>query len=368
MNFKFYPKESKLYDFLKFPELLFYNENEEDDGNFGELIDDTPMAKEYKIFVERIRDQLAPFENEIKIFYPKYLYRKYGFIDLIFRKYNIFEYDEQRYLEMLSNMEGNEINNAIVYGILSNDDYDGSYEQMHKKAELISQNKADVVTLIKGLALDDSLKWNLFLMIDDPVNYMKRFVKLMYKILPIFESNYLPYDTKIKDYGLYLSGFLNKNGVSGLDNISYSMVDSNILDPRENNILISLVEAFVIRIMTVTRENYIVWGIYIEEAFQIMKDINEDKLIERIQIFKNLGDKTRYQVLRLVANGETSTKNIAEELGVSSATISYHLNNLTTSRIIRLDKNQDKYSYIVDYKLLEDVIEGLKEDLQFSRV
>src|SRR5699024_3124735 len=254
------------------------------------------------------------------------------------------------------------------YGILSNDDYDGSYEQMHKKAELISQNKADVVTLIKGLALDDSLKWNLFLMIDDPVNYMKRFVKLMYKILPIFESNYLPYDTKIKDYGLYLSGFLNKNGVSGLDNISYSMVDSNILDPRENNILISLVEAFVIRIMTVTRENYIVWGIYIEEAFQIMKDINEDKLIERIQIFKNLGDKTRYQVLRLVANGETSTKNIAEELGVSSATISYHLNNLTTSRIIRLDKNQDKYSYIVDYKLLEDVIEGLKEDLQFSRV
>src|SRR5699024_4094241 len=232
MNFKFYPKESKLYDFLKFPELLFYNENEEDDGNFGELIDDTPMAKEYKIFVERIRDQLAPFENEIKIFYPKYLYRKYGFIDLIFRKYNIFEYDEQRYLKMLSNMEGNEINNAIVYGILSNDDYDGSYEQMHKKAELISQNKADVVTLIKGLALDDSLKWNLFLMIDDPVNYMKRFVKLMYKILPIFESNYLPYDTKIKDYGLYLSGFLNKNGVSGLDNISYSMVDSHILDPR----------------------------------------------------------------------------------------------------------------------------------------
>lgn len=26
MNFKFYPKESKIYDFLKFPRLLFYRE------------------------------------------------------------------------------------------------------------------------------------------------------------------------------------------------------------------------------------------------------------------------------------------------------------------------------------------------------
>ena len=43
-------------------------------------------------------------------------------------------------------------------------------------------------------------------------------------------------------------------------------------------------------------------------SLQKMKEINENKTIERVQIFKNLGDKTRYEVLKLIAEGETSTK------------------------------------------------------------
>lgn len=102
-----------------------------------------------------------------------------------------------------------------------------------------------------------------------------------------------------------------------------------------------------------------------EEAFRKMKEINENKIVERVQIFKNLGDKTRYEVLKLIAEGETSVKNIANQLGVSSATISYHINNFLTSKIIKFDKGKNKLNYVIDYELLEEVIKGLKDDLRF---
>ena len=102
-----------------------------------------------------------------------------------------------------------------------------------------------------------------------------------------------------------------------------------------------------------------------EEAFKKMKEINDNKINERVQVFKNLGDRTRYEVLKLIASGETSTKEIANRLGVTSATVSYHINNFLTSKVIKLDKSNTRFGYVVDYDLLNEIIEGLKEDLQF---
>lgn len=102
-----------------------------------------------------------------------------------------------------------------------------------------------------------------------------------------------------------------------------------------------------------------------EEAFKKMKQINENKTKEIVQIFKNLGDRTRYEVLKLIAQGETSTKDIANALGVSSATISYHINNFLTSKVIKLDKGNSGFKYVIDYELLKNIIKGFKEDLKF---
>lgn len=54
-------------------------------------------------------------------------------------------------------------------------------------------------------------------------------------------------------------------------------------------------------------------------------------------------------------------------LGVSSATISYHINNFLTSKVLKLDRSNDKFGYVVDYELLEDVIEEFKKDMNFPK-
>ncbi len=365
MNFKFYSVESKLYDFLKFPRALFYREGykeTKEDHNYKELLID-----DYLDLVKTIEGKIKPYEKEIEVFYMKDFLSEYDFIDLISRANSIFGYkDEKDYLDMLLTLNDKDINQSIIYSIMMiSGDCNQYSNEIMDKAEEISLNKDEVVSFIKDLPIDPASKWNLFLIVEKPIEHMKMYVDLMNRLLPIFHEIYLPFVDEVKEYGDYLVDFLNINGPKGLEEMTYSIIDGNIIEGEQINILISVMFSYAISIMTMTEDKYLAWGLKMEKAFKIMKEINENKTNERVQIFKNLGDKTRYEALKLIASGETSTKVIAQALGVSSATISYHINNFLTSKVIKMDKSDNKYGYVVDYGLLEDAIKGFKEDLRF---
>lgn len=367
MKFRFYPKESKLYDFLQFPRLLYYREGfdkSKEDTNYQEI-----LIEDYLSFVSKVEERLKPFAEEIEKFYMKEYLSDYDFIDLISKVTGIFGFkDEKDYLNMLLSLDEYEVKRGIIYSImLINDGYPDDLDEAMKKADEISLDYNDMIEFIKELPIEAGSKWNFFLIVEEPLKYIEMYVKLMEKLLPIFDEIYNSFEDEVKDYGEYLVNFLNEKGAEGLEEITYSIVNIKLLDDEYMNILISLIYPYALSIVTTSKVNYTAWGLRMEEAFKRMKEINENKTLERVQIFKNLGDKTRYEVLKLIAAGETSTKVIAKTLGVSSATISYHINNFLTSKVIKMDKNNDKFGYVVDYELLEDTIEEFKKDLNFPK-
>lgn len=369
MSFKFYLNESRIYDFLFIPSLVFYLEeynNLENGQNYKELVTDSYLA-----FVKKAEDKLKPYMEDIGVFYTKQLMNQYDFIDLILKANSIFNYrNEKEYLNMLLSLSEKEVNRSIIYSLMiigeNHNDY-GNSEEVMEKAEEISQNKDQLISYIKDLPIEAAQKWNLFLILEQPLKYMKKYVELMFKLLPVFEEIYFPYEDEVKIYGEKLVDFLNENGTKGLEDISYSLLNTEVIDEKEINIIISVIFSYSISIITDMGSTYLAWGLKMEEAFKAMKEISENKTNERIQIFKNLGDKTRYEVLKLIASGETSTKKIAKALGVSSATISYHISNLLTSKVIKMDKTDNKYGYVVDFELLEEIIKAFKEDLRFPK-
>lgn len=365
MKFKFYPTESRIYDLLKFPRLIFYRDGvAETDDNFKELIID-----DYLDFAKRVGNKLEPYRKDIEIFYVKHFFNDFDFSDLITSVITIFNHkDEEEYLDMLLSLNEKEIIKAIVYSFIAiNGDYPNYSDEIMNRAEVISSNKEELITFIKDLPIDSGAKWNLFLIVEEPVKYMRIYVDLLSNILPIFQEAYSPYELEIRQYGENLVEFLNKEGARGLEEITYSIIDPKVVDFDETNIFISLTFPYAISLNTISKNNHIAWGLKMEDVFKAMKEMNENKTNERVQIFKNLGDKTRYEVLKLIAAGETSTKEIANALSVSSATISYHINNLLTSKIIKMDKSDNRYGYIVDYQLLDEIIEDFKEDIKFPQ-
>ena len=364
MKFKFHPIESRIFDFIKFPSLIFVRDRYEESKEEDDL--KVPYFADYLDLLNRVEVKLEPYIKDIEFFYMKQFHGEYNFIGLISSVYMIFGYkSEKEYLDMLLGLNEDEINKSIAYSIISDDENSLEYsEEIMAKAKVLSLNKSELISLIKDLPTEAALKWNLFLIIEEPLKHMKMFVELMYKVLPIFEDFYKSYEEEVLSYGQYLVDFLNKKGTKGLEEKTYSILDSNVVNQEENRILISAVQQYVITIIGAENYSYIAWGLRMEETFKRMKEVNENKINERVQVFKNLGDKTRYEVVRLIASGQTSNKEIAQALGVSSATISYHINNLLQSKIIKIDRADNRYSYVVDHELLVETFKQLMQDLK----
>lgn len=362
MKFKFYPFESKLYDFIHFPGLVFTKIRLDKSGlEYGSK--EIPLEG-YIDFINMAEEKLKPFLKDIELFYSEQFGNNFDFIELISDVYTIIGHNnEHDYLNMLVSLNNDEITSCISYSILASGEDKNFSDEIFNKAKSLTHS--ELLTLIKELPIEPATKWNLFLIIEEPMKYMKMYVNLMYSLLPIFEEIYSSYEYEVKNCGQHLENFLNKNKAEGLKEISNSILDGDIIKDEENILLISAIEQYAIMLSGARKVNYLVWGLKTEEYFKKLKELNENKTTERVQIFKNLGDKTRYEVLKLLAMGETSTKEIAKALGVSSATISYHLSNLLQAKVIKPGIANDKYNYIINYSFLEEILNDFKEDMIF---
>ena len=150
-----------------------------------------------------------------------------------------------------------------------------------------------------------------------------------------------------------------------LNQVTNGVLKDSSVPGETKNIFISYFNSYTIQIYSVLKPNFVAWGFMLEKFFEQLIEQNENELLERILLFKNLGDKTRYEVLKCVAKGITSTKIIAEQLGVSSATISYHLSNLATCKLITLLRQEGRYHYVVNHDLIDQCFTDLKKDLLF---
>ncbi len=365
MKYKYYPQESKIYDFLNFPKCLYFKHvlTREID-HYQEIVVD-----EYIDFIQDIEKKLKPYSQEIEVFYHKDSFNDYDFIDLISHVHTPFYYkNEKDYLEMMLKLDEKVIRKYIIYSIIDNNlEYESNKEEIMKKVNDISSSHDETITFIKELSIDNSIKWNLFLFVEEPVKYMKMYVELMKKLKPIFDDIYQPLKEEINRTGNDLVSYLNSTSGHGIKELTNSLLDETLLEGKYKKILISVIFSYSITITSVVENKYIVWGLKMEEALKKLKEINENKTNERVRIFKNLGDKTRYEVLKLIASGITSTKEIASRLGVSSATISYHINAFITSKVIKMNSSQKKFDYVVDYQLLNETLEEFKEDLMFPK-
>src|SRR5699024_5280613 len=358
MDYNFFVGKSKIYDFIKFPKLIYTRKNlEKYKDNYAEIIDNS-----YVNMAKKAEGLLSLYKEEVEMYYMEDL----SFIELASRWGYIFKAkDIKEYLNIIVELDENKIITNMICSIISKLEKDKNYEEVEEKAKNIIKNEAKVLKFIKDLPIDSGEKWNLFVLMEEPEKYMKQYVGLMKKLLPIFEELYMEYNEKIRISGDNIVRTLEKEDPEYIEVLSNSKIDIDMIEGNKINILISAFDPYTLKLIDQSKIPFIVWGLEMEMAFKKIKEIDEEEIEERVQIFKNLGDRTRYEVLKLIAENETSTKVIANTLEVSSATISYHINNLAKSKIIKVNSPNERYKYTIDYKLLDEVIEDLKKDFNF---
>ncbi len=350
MQFEFFPSESRIVDLLFFPESIFYDKKYRKDlesSPYMEYIPEESM-KQYEVYVEVLR----PYEKDIQKFY----FDEQSLPSLLSKLYAPFGYKTAgAYLEFIASLSEEALINCFLTKLTS----------LVNRAQGTHENEIAIDTdshieLLEQIPLSDEERWKISKLLRHPKEMTLEWVQLIRIIEPLFDAIYKLRESEVVEMGEKITRELTLTDGESIVEMSNEMLSKDLLP--SGNILISVISNYNLEFNTRSNIQYIRWGLDVGDLMEKIRNAKESELKERVLLFKNLGDKTRYEVVRLIAQGVETAKEIAETLGVSQATISYHIGNLTSSKLILLDRREGNYNYKVNFDYLESAYLKMLKD------
>lgn len=198
---------------------------------------------------------------------------------------------------------------------------------------------------IQQLDADMDYKWKLLVFLNNPQKYLMQIHSIYEENLPAYEYAY----SKNRDI---LESLLARC--------------PRYVEPSFAKMVASLggEVTFYVSLAFPLMEMYIgtlgVYGIFIEQ----MQNYGERKKREKdelMMIMKAFGDKSKFEILYSLKESPKYNLEIAEQLHLTAATMSHHMNILLSQGLVTVEKKEGKVYYQIERKQIERVGELLKE-------
>ena len=315
----------------------------------------SPLEEQLEVIVEEMRQMsvpLEPYKDNILYFYKDDALRMF-FVNV---KNVLRYYSFEEYAEVLHLMDEEKIKKQLMTTIVKQDEEEASVED--KVTELLG-NQFAFLDFLKNLPIDDTVRWNYFTIMSQPKKFVEDFislhktlkpifVKVYAEYLPILEKSYKEFETTIQEHPTILAEAFS--GTKVIEEIDWASDE------------IAVIPTLLLSDFFFQDSEILILGAKSLEVIQHVIQTRLDKQQERINVFKNLGDKTRYQIFCEIAKGSKSVKGIAEQLGITSATVSYHINELVLSNLVVHGWNKKDCTQAIHTELITEVMNGLMED------
>lgn len=323
--------------------------------NRDEELPSTQLEQQLEDIVEEMRHMSVPLEtymDKILYFYKDDVLRMFFINVKTLLRYRSFE----EYVEFLQSMDEVLIKKQLMTSIVKQDEEELIVED---KVEELVGNQFAFLDFLKYLPIDDTLRWNYFTIMSQPKKFVEDFISLHQTIKPIFdkvyaeyllilEKSYATFEATIREHPTILAEAFT--GTKEIEEIDWTSDD------------ISVIPTLLLSDFFFQDSEILLLGAKSLEVIQHFIQTRLDKQQERINVFKNLGDKTRYQIFCEIAKGTKSVKKIAEQLGITSATVSYHINELVLSNLVVQGWNKKDCLKAIHTELITEVMNGLMED------
>ena len=315
----------------------------------------TQLEQQLEDIVEEMRHMSVPLEtymDKILYFYKDDVLRMFFINVKTLLRYRSFD----EYVEFLQSMDEVLIKKQLMTSIVKQDEEELVVED---KVEELVGNQFAFLDFLKYLPIEDTLRWNYFTIMSQPKKFVEDFISLHQTIKPIFdkvyaeylpilEKSYTEFEATIREHPTILAEAFT--GTKEIEEIDWTSDD------------ISVIPTLLLSDFFFQDSEILLLGAKSLEVIQHFIQTRLDKQQERINVFKNLGDKTRYQIFCEIAKGTKSVKKIAEQLGITSATVSYHINELVLSNLVVQGWNKKDCLKAIHTELITEVMNGLMED------
>jgi DNA-binding transcriptional ArsR family regulator len=244
--------------------------------------------------------------------------------------------------------------NEIKYRVLKDLKNDNSINEEILKAILKDEKKT--IEFIRGLELSSSIKWEVFDFFQEVKTSINELVKLLEDYYPLCMSVLEKNKSSIQEFNNYLIGGVEKDGEAFIRKITRGLIDFQGIE--EIYVTSTFFNSHSLGFNGNGSKLYLVIGTTFEETAEEI--YGEEQIEINLNILKNLSDKTRFQILMLLKDNEMYGQEIAEKIGITMATVSYHMSYLLIANMVFIDKVGHKGYYKLNKEALRKNIDFLK--------
>lgn len=228
------------------------------------------------------------------------------------------------------------------------------------KEELSSE--AGLVTFLEASALDTDSKWEAIKIFNNQEKYYNEAAAILREAMELLKDKYAGTIKELSEsfYNYWsscqesmdiLETINNKLKISWKISEAGSVLSPMIFSPFSMTIATDLADN--------VKEDIIRIGILLDKRFEVFfnKGLNKEDIVE---IGKILSDKSKVDILELISKKPYYGKELADALGLTTATISYHVNALLKASCLQAQIKSNKVYYSIDNEKLGAYLDGVK--------
>lgn len=205
-------------------------------------------------------------------------------------------------------------------------------------------------------------RWYWYQAFRQPEATLEMLVAILRQVADRYRPYYVKYQTTCQEYArtMDMAKTLSELGVVEVDEIiasSEDIVDVYLLTPSHVRF------SFMSSQEETLTVNAIFFSVFVDQVIGATARLDVSGLVT---ILKQVADESRYQVLQALANGETKSKSIAEQLGITPAAVSFHTQKLLNSQLLVVNTEGKGVKYLLNKPLLQEMITKLTDDFQLT--
>jgi len=272
--------------------------------------------------------------------------------------------DKDELINFIRKLSGQQIKYEAIKSMGEFKDDDDAKEKINE----ILQSDIKILDLIESLKVDDNMKWKILKLINNSEKWVREFMQFIEVYIPQYVQIMEKYEKSIELFNNYIEENINNGGIKFLEKILGNFNDVFLKFDDYEEIYVNTV--FFNSISCGFHESSKKLYIFLGRDFEATaKRLSGENVFEKnINIFKNLCDKTRFNILIYLMDGEVYSQEIANKYGISMATVSYHMNYLASVNLVKSEKRAQKTYYVVNKDTLRESIEFLNKTLSLQIV
>ena len=110
-------------------------------------------------------------------------------------------------------------------------------------------------------------------------------------------------------------------------------------------------------------KTFLILSCKINEVLNTHSELDEENFSS---VLKTLSDLTRYKVLVALTQPHAKSKDIAQDLGITSAAVSFHRQKLQNAQILLFNSDEKNVKYDPNRDLIQEVIDKLRADFKLN--